>query len=76
MGLPPGAYTVALDSNQLTMLKVNPSPEKRFFTVRITADGDMIDNLDFTLIPRAAESPAPAKTAKPRPSPKTKTDRR
>lgn len=69
MGLPPGTYTASLDTAQMAMLRMNPTSEKRFFTVRVTAEGDIVENIDFLLIPRPVQSPL-AKPKKEQSSPK------
>jgi len=48
-GLPPGKYSVSIDSSQLSRLKLVSDPESIEFTVRGTVEGDYVEGLDFNL---------------------------
>ena len=48
-GLPPGDYSVRIDTSQLKKLGLKSEPSFRKFTLKPGTDGDIIDNLDFTL---------------------------
>ncbi|MFY7999905.1 MAG: carboxypeptidase regulatory-like domain-containing protein [Candidatus Kapaibacteriota bacterium] len=75
MGLPPGSYTATLDTAQLGLLKVTASPEKRFFTVRVTSDGDSIENVDFTLSALPSQIPLNKPKKEKTATPKTNTNK-
>ena len=51
MGLPPGQYLVQVDSTQLAILGVSSHPATRTFTVHETPAGDLVEGLDFVLVP-------------------------
>lgn len=49
MEVPPGDYELWVDETQLEFLGMNALPEKLFFTVESSAEGDFIENLNFIL---------------------------
>ena len=51
LGLPSGAYEVRIDTGQLHRLNMTSDPETLQFTIAGGMDGDIVDNLDFTLRP-------------------------
>ncbi len=51
LGLPPGDYIVKPDATQLQRLNYNSSPESFEFTIDANEYGDIIDDINFTLIP-------------------------
>lgn len=51
LGLPPGEYLVRTDSSQMRKIGLFSEPSSINFTVKPGTDGDIIDNLDFTLKP-------------------------
>ena len=55
-GLIPGDYTVLIDTAQLRKLDMTSEPGLRKFTIRETLEGDMVDNLDFTLKMKEADT--------------------
>lgn len=59
LGLPPGTYTAEIDSTQLRRLRVEAQPASRTFTVRATADGDIVEGLDFILVPASTGEDVP-----------------
>ena len=48
-GLAPGKYTAKIDQTQLNKLKMSVSMEKIPFTIKSTAEGDVVDSLEFML---------------------------
>ena len=48
-GLPPGKYSVRIDSSQLRRLNLVSEPDSIQFTVRGSVEGDYVEGLDFTL---------------------------
>lgn len=51
MGLAPGRYRIEVDSTQLAILGVIAHPAARSFTVQETPSGDIVEGLDFILVP-------------------------
>lgn len=51
MGVPPGRYEVELDPAQLQRLGVAAEPARRTFEVEALAEGDVVADLDFVLLP-------------------------
>ncbi|NQV49649.1 MAG: hypothetical protein HQ507_04095 [Candidatus Marinimicrobia bacterium] len=49
MEIPPGDYVMWIDESQLEFLGMVSKPEKRYFTVHPSADGDFVEGLDFLL---------------------------
>ncbi|MEA3287866.1 MAG: hypothetical protein U9Q77_10910, partial [Candidatus Marinimicrobia bacterium] len=49
MEIPPGSYECWVDDSQLEFLGMQSSPEKRYFTVKASAEGDFVEKLDFLL---------------------------
>ena len=49
MGLTPGNYTVGIDPDQLDKLHMKSDQIKIPFTIKLSRDGDVVDNLKFTL---------------------------
>jgi hypothetical protein len=49
MGIPPGWYTVCVDSTQLRILGLQSVPGIIAFGIRNTRDGDYVSNLNFIL---------------------------
>jgi len=58
MGLTPGRYEVQVDSMQLAILGVTARPATRIFTVHETPSGDVVEGLDFVLVPLPTERSA------------------
>ncbi len=60
LGLPSGAYEVRIDTGQLHRLGMTSDPETLQFTIAGGMDGDIVDNLDFTLrlIPKPVDTTA------------------
>ena len=51
LGLPPGSFTVRMDTMQLGKLQMTPVPAGIPFTIKKSTDGDVVDGLDFVLQP-------------------------
>lgn len=51
-GLMPGKYSLIIDSQQLDYIERESLPQKLEFEIAAVANGDFIENLDFTLIPK------------------------
>ncbi len=51
LGLPPGNYVVMPDSTQLKKLHFRSSPESVEFSIKANENGDIIDDIKFTLEP-------------------------
>jgi hypothetical protein len=49
LGLNPGEYTIRIDEKQLQKLGYKASPSKHNITIKVLADGAIIDALDFTI---------------------------
>jgi hypothetical protein len=49
IGLSPGTYHIKIDENQLSRLNMFSTPAASDFTIRINSDGDIVENLDFTI---------------------------
>jgi len=49
MEIPPGFYEAWVDDSQLEFLGMISNPEKLYFEVKASADGDYIEGLDFIL---------------------------
>jgi hypothetical protein len=60
MGVPPGKYIAYVDSAQLGILGASCDPPIRSFDVRITTEGDYIEEMKFLLKKRQAEKSIPA----------------
>lgn len=56
VGLLPGKYAVAPDAAQLAKLKLEAEPKYREFTLRSIEEGDMVENLNFDIIPMSGSS--------------------
>lgn len=52
VGLPPGDYEAYVDAAQLDVLKATAYPAVQRFTVEMTAEGDMVEDVHFRLRPR------------------------
>ncbi|MDX1586684.1 MAG: carboxypeptidase-like regulatory domain-containing protein, partial [Balneolaceae bacterium] len=50
--VPPGDYTLRVDSTQLAFLEARARPDKINFEVETTAEGDFVENLNFSILPR------------------------
>ncbi len=50
MGVPPGDYTATVDSLQMDVLNVHSEPKSIQFTIKKTSTGDLVSNLNFTLL--------------------------
>ncbi len=64
LGLAPGKYYASLDTDQMQKLGWDYKPRKIDFTIRPSEWGDIIDNIDFTIIRNPqdrAEMPPPRK---------------
>lgn len=57
LGLPPGSYFATPDTNQLSRLNLNIFPESIPFTIKKSHDGDVVDDLEFTLSPGNEDLP-------------------
>ena len=66
-GIPHGKYIASVDSTQLSILGATCDPPARSFEVRITADGDYIEGMNFILKKRPIEKAVPVQrdTVKP-----------
>jgi hypothetical protein len=53
LGLPAGAYKIYPDSGMLHALGVISDPESVIVTIKVSADGDILDGIQFTLLPEA-----------------------
>jgi hypothetical protein len=51
VGLLPGKYAIAPDAAQLAKLKLEAEPKYREFYLRSIEEGDMIENLNFDIVP-------------------------
>ena len=51
MEVPPGKYTLQVDSTQLQFLRAQSNPAKRTITVNAVPQGDFVEGLNFTLTP-------------------------
>lgn len=49
LGLKPGDYKACIDPDQLNNLDLKATPSCRYFTIKSTLEGDIVDGLDFTL---------------------------
>jgi hypothetical protein len=49
MGVPPGRYTASIDTAQIKILRAVCEQPTHEFTVNITHDGDLVENIDFLL---------------------------
>jgi hypothetical protein len=49
MGLPPGDYYAQIDSTQMSNLDLKAYPSTITFSIKMLEDGDVVDNLEFTL---------------------------
>jgi hypothetical protein len=52
LGLNPGEYTVRIDEKQLQKLGYQAAPSKHNITIKVSVDGAIIDDLDFTIQPK------------------------
>jgi hypothetical protein len=50
MGLVPGNYSVAIDPVQIKNLRMKVTDEKKYFTIRESIDGEVVEGVDFTLM--------------------------
>lgn len=50
--VPPGDYTLQADSTQLKFLDGRAQPDQIEFTVEARPEGDFVENLNFTILPR------------------------
>ncbi len=55
MGIPPGKYIAYVDSTQLSILGASCDPPIRSFEVKITANGDYVEGMNFVLKKRPSE---------------------
>lgn len=55
LGLAPGAYSVKLDPVQLGKLHLAATPASIPIYIKLSREGDVADNLDFSLTPRLSE---------------------
>lgn len=62
LGLAPGAYTIAPDSGQMARLSYVAEPEMQEFEIAAMEMGDIVDEVNFTLI---STKPEPEPEAKP-----------
>lgn len=53
LGLPPGSYTVRVDTTQLRNLQLTATPPALQVTIRRLTEGDMVDGLEFILKKRS-----------------------
>ena len=51
IGLNPGQYYASIDENQLNKLKINIQNNKIEFTIKASRDGDIVEGLNFKLLP-------------------------
>ena len=51
LGLAPGLYTAKIDSSQLQRLQMSVSPKSLSFKINEDMYGDVVDNLEFLLLP-------------------------
>jgi hypothetical protein len=51
VGLLPGKYAIAPDAAQLAKLKLEAEPKYREFYLRSIEEGDMVENLNFDIVP-------------------------
>lgn len=58
MGIPPGRYRIFIDPNQLRLLYYKCSPAFVDFEVKNSADGDVVNGLNFTLEKQVTASPS------------------
>ncbi len=69
--VPPGKYNLFIDPNQLEFLKVNSQPDTLQLEVQSLAQGDFIEGLNFTVVPKtdtvSAQKPLSKKTTKVEP---------
>ncbi len=75
--VPPGSYTLKVDSTQLDILDVYAEPEVISFEVARSPDGDFVEGLGFELIPGGMEREEPEQIAEatdPETSDTTETD--
>jgi len=49
MEIPPGSYEMWIDDSQLEFLQMNSVPEKQYFTIKASAEGDFVEELNFLL---------------------------
>jgi hypothetical protein len=49
LGLNPGEYTIRIDEKQLQKLGYQAAPSKHNITIKVSVDGAIIDDLDFTI---------------------------
>ncbi|WPR71435.1 hypothetical protein SLW70_16090 [Flavobacterium sp. NG2] len=49
LGLKPGDYMACIDPEQLKSLNMTASPPCRYFSIKKSEDGDIVDGLDFVL---------------------------
>jgi cell division protein FtsN len=59
LGLPTGSYYARLDTNQLRKLNMKSVPSSIPFEISPDIDGDIVDNLEFTLQRKVADSIVP-----------------
>jgi hypothetical protein len=59
MGVPPGKYIAYIDSAQLSILGASCDPAIRSFEVKITANGDYVEEMKFLLKKRQVEKSIP-----------------
>ena len=52
LAIPPGSYVLSLDASQISGLAFASKPEKREIEIVMKPDGDIINDLNFTLIPK------------------------
>jgi hypothetical protein len=53
LGLKPGEYRACIDSEQLSNLNFVAEPACRYFTIKVSEDGDIIEGMDFVLKSKA-----------------------
>lgn len=56
LGLGPGKYYAEIDSMQLSRLKAIAEPDRTEFEIQPSENGDIIDNIEFTLIKQLSET--------------------
>ncbi len=59
LGLPTGSYYARVDTNQLSKLNMKSNPSSIAFSILPDIDGDIVDNLEFTLEKKGVEEFVP-----------------
>ena len=60
LGLAPGHYYAQVDTVQLNKLQFVAQPDTLHFTIKSSRDGDIVENIDFSLRSAAKEEESPA----------------